>query len=403
MTIDTTMASIEHTADEAGGEAIFSSDGLPSLSAPIPPPLPPLPPNEGGDAVIQETSDPAVAFETFVMKRNDEGGGWGVLSSSADRLQREEEDRFMTMEDPRRRLLRLKAEMEELEVEWAKQQSSSEKPDKSDNNADDDEFQILSRELKSRLESMGFGDDSTSSLAAMLRGRQADLSSVISRDLEKFAAKSTDDTENITHREGEEKGKIIYELYRSSGDKLTASHREASLEERLRHLEMAVGADGVGGDNRSLVEQVEEAMRLAKEVDAKEVEKLAAKAKVIRSDLEAAARAKAKLSSSSNNPTLSPQDAQTITSLHNQLIELEGISSHLPALTTRLAELATLHSNAAEFGIRLDAAETTLNRSEAMLSHLEEVVSRVERGWVENMERVERNVKFLDDMVAGKK
>jgi hypothetical protein len=122
-----------------------------------------------------------------------------------------------------------------------------------------------------------------------------------------------------------------------------------------------------------------------------------------RSDLEAAARAKAKLPSSSNNAALTAQDAQTITSLHNQLVELDGISSHLPALTTRLAELATLHSSAAEFGIRLDAAEETLNRSEAMLSNLEEALGRMERGWKENMERVERNVKVLDDIAAGKK
>lgn len=120
-----------------------------------------------------------------------------------------------------------------------------------------------------------------------------------------------------------------------------------------------------------------------------------------RSDLEAAARAKSKLSSS-NNPSLAKEDAQTITSLHNQLVELEGISTYLPALTSRLTELANLHSNAAEFGSRLDAAEETLVRTEALLLSLEVALEKVEGGWKENMEAVERNVKRLDELVSGK-
>jgi methyl-accepting chemotaxis protein len=88
--------------------------------------------------------------------------------------------------------------------------------------------------------------------------------------------------------------------------------------------------------------------------------------------------------------------------LHNQLQQLEGISSHLPLLTARLSELSQLHTNAAEFGSRLDAAEETLGRTEALLSNLEEAVGRMEKGWKENMERMERNVNRLDEIVAGK-
>jgi len=99
---------------------------------------------------------------------------------------------------------------------------------------------------------------------------------------------------------------------------------------------------------------------------------------------------------------LSARDTQTIISLHNQLVELESISAHLPALTTRLTELSNLHSNAVEFGSRLDAAEETLNRSEAMLSNIEEALGKMENGWKENMETVEKNVKRLDDIIARK-
>jgi chromosome segregation ATPase len=120
----------------------------------------------------------------------------------------------------------------------------------------------------------------------------------------------------------------------------------------------------------------------------------------VSSDLEAAARAKTKLSS--NNASQAKEDSQTITSLHNQLVELEGISAYLPALTSRLSDLSNLHSNAAEFGSRLDAAEETLTRSEALLANVEEALTKLERGWKENMEAVERNVKKLDELVARK-
>ena len=108
------------------------------------------------------------------------------------------------------------------------------------------------------------------------------------------------------------------------------------------------------------------------------------------SDLEAAARAKAKLSSPSPNPTsITAQESQILTALHNQLIELEGISAYLPALTVRLTELSNLHSNAANFGVRLDAAETVVSRSEVLLRNVEESLRKLETGWKANMEAVE--------------
>jgi hypothetical protein len=43
------------------------------------------------------------------------------------------------------------------------------------------------------------------------------------------------------------------------------------------------------------------------------------------------------------------------------MLKLNGVSAHLPALTSQLLELLMLHSNAAEFEMRLGAAETTLS------------------------------------------
>ncbi|KAL7510844.1 hypothetical protein ACHAXN_007745 [Cyclotella atomus] len=365
----------EHTADEAGGESIFSSDGLPSLSLPAPPSSTSVnTTDETSDAVIVESINTLNVFENFIVKSDVEKGFWGLSKHG------EETERVIDVDDPRRRLFRLKKEIDELECELMKQAAEREE--------NVDEFTSMSNELRDRLEKMGMKDEDA--LAIMLRGRQEDLSRVIARDMEKFG--STDANIISEGMQAGEKGKIVYELYKS--DSVTSS-REILLEERLRHLEMAVGSGGVEGV--SLFERVEEAMKLAKEMDAKEVDKVAAKAKVIRSDLEAAARAKTK---QSNNASLTKEDSQTIASLHNQLVELEGISAFLPALASRLSELSNLHSNAAEFGSRLGAAEETLNRSEALLSNVEEALAKMEVGWKENMEAVERNVKQLDELVA---
>ena len=160
--------------------------------------------------------------------------------------------------------------------------------------------------------------------------------------------------------------------------------------------------------NQSILERIEEAERLTREMtDVKQLEKLAAKAKVIRADLEAAARAKTKLGgggtskppSSSSTTTTTVEDSQIISALHAQLIELDGISTHLPALTLRLHELSNLHVHAAEFHSRLSDAELAVCRSERMLLNVEEALTNMDRGWKENRNVLERNVKRLDEMM----
>ena len=158
----------------------------------------------------------------------------------------------------------------------------------------------------------------------MLRGRQADLSSVISRDAERLSAMAdaagSSPTSSSTGGGGD---KVVYELYReggasfgpsSYGPAVAPSPREGALEERLRRLEIAVGSSshsptppagggGGGGEGRSVLDRLREAEALAREVDASAIDRLAARARVVRADLEAAARAKSKLSSSSSHAT----------------------------------------------------------------------------------------------------
>ena len=285
----------EHSADEAGGEAIFTSDGLPSLSAPLPPLLPPIASRTGdgknidNDAFIEDESgvDPHMAFETFVTKSND--AGWSALCSSSAVVSSENSSfsGAMTMVDPRRRLFRLRAEIDQLEAILAEETAS--RVDGDSNNevgGSREDLYSISLELKARLDAMGIDGD-PASLASMFRGKQEDLSHAIARALEKYA-KATSEEVFDSKKAGGEIGKIVYELYRSSNALLrgpsTTYSREASLEERLRRVEIAMGVSSRKGaeEEKSLLERLEEAELLAREVDTKEVEKIAAKAKVIR-------------------------------------------------------------------------------------------------------------------------
>jgi hypothetical protein len=452
---------MEHSADEAGGEAIFTSDGLPSLSAPLPPPSSNSSNAVGigtssatatdnddddiannNDAIISvEAVDQRKAFDTF----QDAGTGWmGLSHPTKNNVTSVGPSSGSTSgvgwEDPRRKLFQLKSEIDLLEKSLLEQQKRQAEVDDNENR-ENEELRVATLELKSKLTSLGLVSDV--SLSNMLRGRQVDLSMLITKDIEKFNT-TTDhgdgnlnlskDLENLSIKKGEEGmkegdattkmgNKIVYELYRDtttttvkSTTSSSSSSREIMLEERLRKLELALGSSsstpsGVDGSDKSILERIEEAEKLTQQVDSKSMDKLAAKAKVIRADLEAAARAKTKLSSksssSSNAATTASgqqqkEDAQMISRLHTQLLELEGISSHLPQLTLRLVELSNLHTSASNFASRLNAVETAVTRCESMLVNVEGTLNTMEEGWKSNMDVIESNVRRLDELLANK-
>jgi len=397
-------AGAEHTADEAGGEAVFSSDGLPSLLTPLPPPVINSAANtndDNADAVIEESSTPVDVFESF--HAHADAVGWSGLSKSTI-----DNDSASSVEDPRRALFRLRAEVDRLESAFAAE--GQKQHPTSDAN---DQYQL--QQLKTRLENMLGADASADvTLEKLLRGRQEDLSRVIAKDVQNFQKGDLSedmDKLNIDAVGDDDKskikgGKIVYELYSSSlgQQQQNQSPRAATLEERLRKLETILGSTTTtttDAASASLLERLNDAERLTKEMDMKEVDKLAAKAKVVRSDLEAAARARQKLASSSSSSRVNDEDGRTLTALHTHLVELEGISTFLPALTVRLTELASLHSNAAEFGERLNVCEEAVNRSEKLLDSVETSLKKMEEGWKGNMEVVESNVNRLDEMLKG--
>jgi len=175
----------EHSADEAGGEAVFSSDGLPSLSTPLPPPVvissataatgSSQGDDDNADAVIEESGvggDVMDVFESFNVNTTKSGGGWSGLSKLGDY-----KDNNLPVEDPRRTLFRLRAEVDRLESSFAAEGQTS------TSDANDEQYQL--QQLKSRLETMlgeNASDDVT--LDKLLRGRQEDLSRVITNDLQ---------------------------------------------------------------------------------------------------------------------------------------------------------------------------------------------------------------------------
>ena len=355
--------------------------------------------DENADAVIEESSKPVDVFESFHNHAN--AVGWSGLTKSTI-----DADSMPSYEDPRRTLFRLRAEVDRLEDIFAAE--GQKQHETSDAN---DQYQL--QQLKSRLENM-LGDDTSAdiTLDKLLRGRQEDLSRVIARDVQNFnKGDLSEDMDKLNiNAAGDDKikrkdGKIVYELYSSSlgqQQPQQQSPKAATLEERLRKLETILGSTATDATSKSLLERLNDAERLTKEMDMKEVDKLAAKAKVVRSDLEAAARARQKLaSSSSSSSRVNDEDARTLTALHTHLVELEGISTHLPALTVRLTELASLHSSAAEFGERLNVCEEAVNRSEKLLESVETSLNKMEEGWKGNMEVVENNVNRLDEMLKG--
>jgi hypothetical protein len=83
------------------------------------------------------------------------------------------------------------------------------------------------------------------------------------------------------------------------------------------------------------------------------------------------------------------------------MLELDGVSAHLPALVSRLVELSGLHASAADFGARLGAAEGALSQSESTLAGVEKALSRMEGGWKENVGVVRRNIDRLDGLLKS--
>eukprot|EP00565_Helicotheca_tamesis_P006211 CAMPEP_0185724586 /NCGR_PEP_ID=MMETSP1171-20130828/1023_1 /TAXON_ID=374046 /ORGANISM="Helicotheca tamensis, Strain CCMP826" /LENGTH=375 /DNA_ID=CAMNT_0028392467 /DNA_START=106 /DNA_END=1233 /DNA_ORIENTATION=+ len=368
----------EHAADEAGGEAIYSSDGLPSLPSP-PPPIPQPKKQEDDkddDAVIEYdgTINATSAFEVFSGK---------VFSSSSSMKHVDKG------ETPLEKLARLEAEVSSLESDLSSSPHSSSITKSKEG---DEALRTMAKELAVRLSSINVRENMVS--------RQENLTELVQLEMDKLsaAAKKEEGKEGVSA----ESNKIVYELY---GNAASAAAAPSNLEERLRKLELLLGSSSKDGDATvTVLKRLEQAENLATRVDEASLEKAAARAKVIRVDLEAAAKARLKLTALNSNKsstTTTDDDSKTISTLYDQLQSLENMTRYLPAVVSRLQDLALLHTTSANFATRLSQVEQMADTSEKMMKDVEMALEKMGEGLEENVRVVKENVMVLDERMKA--
>lgn len=351
-------------ADEAGGEVVYSSDGLAPVPVTKPPSLPDLTVDE--ETILDSSSvSPQTAFEVFQGKVYT-----AKLLAKAP---------VVGKESPLEKLARLQEEANELEAQLV--------TTKAGEGRDFDE-QLLNFvfNLKTRLTKI-------STLRVMEHDELTRLIRDQVKTLEKPSMKAAGG--GTTPSSG-----VVYELYGSNNEN-NATGPTTTMEDRLLKLEKLLGSSQVDGGgsagsvattaHKSLVHRLEDLELLVKTVDAATLEQTATKAKVIRADLEAASKARNKLTA-----TYKKEDSKMIQQLHQQMVELEGLSGFLPALTSRLQQLAGLHVQASTFSTRLQELETLAKQVESTVAQLEGTQKQLQSNMVENVQTMEKNMKQLD-------
>jgi len=358
------------------------------------------------------------AFEIFqgrIFAPRGLGGGTG---STGGRTKATAESTMM-------RLARIERELKELESESSKsleRQQQQQQRDDGDGDIDENDAAVrkVVEELSKRL--VQLQDSSTGSGSTSGATRQNELTSLVRKEMDKLAAQtgsslsSTKDDSGAASSETKEgsSGRVVYELYGNGSN--TTSHRSSSTtaitneqEERLNRIEAFLGSSSTSASTSSVVashydgkssllERLTQVEETLKSVDGNVLDNAAARAKVIRADLEAAAKARNKISSSAN-----PEDTKTISTLHNTLLDFDGFlsSNTLSIIVQRLQACATLHGKAAEFQNGLAGLEQTVGDVEGVMRSVEENLGRLEVGMVENMEVVRRNMEVLDESLGG--
>lgn len=340
-------------ADEAGGEVVYSDDGLAPAAITKPPDVPArvVADDDGEQVLTSEDLSPQLAFEVFQGK---------IYSS----MQQHQSGSILShgKETPLTRLARLQQEIAEVEAQLSTTVAGS-------GQAFDEPLVALASTLKTQLTTL-------SSSSRVLE--HDDLTRLIRQQLDSLEAtpagkeKSTSDTG------------VVYELYGN------ATNPTTTMEDRVVRLERAMGSQTSG--NKTLLHRLEEMESLVKAVDATTLEQTTTKAKVIRADLEAASKARNKLAA-----TYKKEDSKMIQQLHTQLTELEGMSEYLPALVERLQQLSSLHVQAGTFSSRLEALESSANQLSSSVSSIEGTMEELASSLTQNLKTMEGNLQLLDE------
>lgn len=342
-------------ADEAGGEEIFSSDGLSPVAVTKAPTISQAA-TDGETILDSDDFAPETAFEVFQGKVYSTQG----VNRFAPKPKEDE--------TPLEKLARLSTEVAELEAQLKTTASTSGKDF-------DEQLVALASDLSTRLNT-----------ASSNRMEHDDLTRLMRQQLDSIKNKDGAPPSAAAAAANAGKTGVVFELYGS------ASNPTTTMESRLVQLERLLGSSQNTVTHNSLVSRLEELESLVQTVDPTILEATATKAKVIRADLEAASKAKNKLTA-----TYKKEDSKMIQQLHQQMVELEGLSGYLPSLVERLQQLSGLHVQASSFSSRLGQVEKSANQIGSTLSVLEESLDKVQTNMVENVQSMERNMKALDE------
>jgi len=393
----------EHPIATGGGEVIYADGGV----APVAVTKPPLVVQQqqhqaagdsSSEAVLSsEQMSPQAAFEIFQGKVYNTST---IGSNNKGPQQYASNDYETSSLPPLERLARLQQEVAELETELQTTAADS-------GREFDEQVVQLATDLKNRLVTASSShvteqDELTRMIRQQLQDVQTNHKSSGGGDGGQ-AASSTDLPQTG----------LVYELYGN------ATNPTTTLEERLLDLERLLGnpqqhsasspststSSQMGASSsssvstahyKSLLHRLEDMESLVATVDSATLEKTSTKAKVIRADLEAASKARNKLTA-----TYKKEDSKMIQQLYQQMIDLEGLGSYLPNLVERLQQLSSLHQQASTFGTRLQELERGATQVEASVGQLEGGMATLQTTIAQNMSAMESNMQKLDEKLSA--
>lgn len=345
----------QHSADEAGGEAIYCSDALPPLPVPLPPP-PIIASHEQhslGDILDSSPLPPnQVTVEAFGIVRYEKGVA--VRESKLEKIER------------------IRKELFDLDNSWRGEEEGN--------------------------HGAGGGDEDVTKLRQQVEQLQQMFHDVLKRQYFSGGGGGTmklSCTSSLGGKEDREQSAV--QEHESVDNDVTVNTKgeQQQHDQRLLRIENILGVHGQN-QNKSIMERLRIAEHKLSQIDDQKLARAASRAKVIRADLEAAAKARSKLNSSSN----SGPDSAKISKLYNQLVAMDGFlssdSNVLHAIVNRLEACADLHSKSMEFQRGLDSLESTVGDVKMWLSKLEESMGSLEKGMEDNMKIVQENMDTLD-------
>jgi Dynamitin len=337
-------SSLKHDADLAGGgkEVVYSYDGsdIPPMSFPV------GTKNEDLDESV--LMPPEQAFQIFANK---------LYASNPYSKKVEESLMPHLTESPLVRMSRLKRELEELEIDCSNRDESS-------------IVQDQLRKLREQLQSL-----STSQTQKNL-GLSTSIQASVSGLIDEYSADAPS---------------------QNALSSATEKDSISSLEERLSRIENVFCSDSsLSGSRVNLSSRIDVLEDQLSKLDDKKLDLLQKRSKVIRQDLEAAVKARNKLSSN-NSSLLSTDDSKTVAALYDDLQRLQGMSQHLPILMTRLQALAHLHADAATKTARFKTVEQVTSNLSKQVQSIEIALTSLDTSMKQNATLIHDNVKSLEE------